>query len=102
MQKFTFLFRLKKKDLNIIAESTKLLNVLLLVSKNSNQKVYNTNPETIYKALSKVREYMNNTYFHGLDIVKKDTLYSMVSRTDALKSCAYKDFFRVEKVSVVD
>ena len=67
-----------------------------------NQKVYNTNPETIYKTLSEVREYMNNTYFHGLDIVKKDTLYSMVSRLDALKSCAYKDFFSVEKVSVVD
>ena len=67
-----------------------------------NQKVYNTNPETIYKTLSEVREYMNNTYFYGLDIVKKDTLYSMVSRLDALKSCAYKDFFRVEKVSVAD
>ena len=67
-----------------------------------NQNVYNINPTTIYKTLSEVREYMNITYFHGLDIVKKDTLYSMVSRPDALKSCAYKDFFRVEKVSVAD
>ena len=67
-----------------------------------NQNVYNTNPTTIYKTLCEVREHINNTYFHGLDIVKKDTLYSMVSRPDALKSCAYKDFFSVEKVSVVD
>ena len=67
-----------------------------------NQKVYNTNPDTIYKTLSEVREHINSTYFHGLDIVKKDTLYSMVSRQDALKSCAYKDFFSVEKVYVVD
>ena len=67
-----------------------------------NQKVYNTNPETIYKTLSEVREYINSTYFHGLDIVKKDTLYSMVSRPDALKSCAYKDFFGVEKVSTIN
>ena len=67
-----------------------------------NQIVYNTNPEPIYKTLSEVREHINNTYFPGLDIVKKDTLYSMVSHPNALKSCAYKDFFRVEKVSVVD
>ena len=67
-----------------------------------NQKVYNTNPDTIYKTLFEVCEHINNTCFHGLDIVKKDTLYSMVSRPDALKSCAYKDFFRVEKVSVAD
>jgi hypothetical protein len=55
-----------------------------------------------YKAPSEVREYTNITYFHGLDIAQKDTLYSMVSRQDALKSCAYKDFFSVEKVYVVD
>ena len=67
-----------------------------------NQNVYNTNPTTIYKTLCEVREYMNNIYFHGLDIVKKDTLYTMVSRPHALKSCAYKDFFRVEKLSAVD
>ena len=67
-----------------------------------NHNVYNTNPTTIYKMLSEVREYINSTYFHRLDIVKKYTLYSMVSRPDALKSCAYKDFFRVEKVSVAD
>ena len=67
-----------------------------------NQKVYNTNPDTIYKTLSEVREHINNTYSHGLDIVKKYILYSMVSRPDALKSCAYEDFFRVEKVYVVD
>ena len=57
-----------------------------------NQNVYNTNPETVYKTLSEVREYINSTYSHVLDIVKKDTLYSMVSRPYALKSCAYKDF----------
>ena len=67
-----------------------------------NQKVYNTNPDTIYKTLSEVREHINNTYFHGLDIAKKDTLYSIVSRPDALKRCAYEDFFRVVKVYVVD
>ena len=67
-----------------------------------NQNVYNTNPTTIYKTLSEVREYTNSTYFHVLDIVKKDTLYSMVSRPDALKSCAYEDFCSVEKVYVVD
>jgi hypothetical protein len=67
-----------------------------------NQNVYNTNPTTIYKTLSEVREYIIITYFHGLDIVKKHTLRSMVSRPDALKSCAYRDFFSVEKVYVVD
>ena len=67
-----------------------------------NQNFYSVNPTTIYKTLSEVREYINIAYFHGLDIVKKDTLYSMVSRQDALKSCAYKDFFSVEKVYVVD
>jgi hypothetical protein len=67
-----------------------------------NQNVYNTYPTTIYKMLSEVREYINSTYFHRLDTVKKYTLYSMVSRPDALKSCAYKDFFSVEKVYVVD
>ena len=35
-----------------------------------NQNVYNTDPTTIYKTLSEVREYINSTYFHGLDIVK--------------------------------
>ena len=55
----------------------------------------------IYKTLSEVRDYINRTYFHGRDIVKKDTLYSMVSRPETLSGCAYKDFFRVEKVSRV-
>ena len=28
----------------------------------------------MYETLSEVREHMNSTYFHGLNIVKKDTL----------------------------
>jgi hypothetical protein len=46
-----------------------------------NRNVHSANPHTIYKALSEVREYMNIPYFRGLDIDKKDTLYSTVSHT---------------------
>ena len=55
----------------------------------------------IYKTLSEVRDYINRTYFYGLEIVKKDTLYSIVSRPETLRGCAYKEFFIVEKVSRV-
>ena len=99
MYTFTTFCSLTKNLFKVIYLDISIITMYRIII---NQKVYNTNPDTIYKTLSEVREYMNNTYFHGLDIVKKDTLYSMVSRLDALKSCAYKDFFSVEKVSVVD
>ena len=56
----------------------------------------------IFDNLEQVRTYLNNNYFHGLDLVKHNTMYSLTSRPKTLKNCAYKDFISIEKVNKKD
>ena len=52
----------------------------------------------IFKDIEQVRQCLNDNYFQGLDIVKKNTLYSITSRPFSLKNCPYKDFVSIKKI----
>ena len=56
----------------------------------------------LFADLEQVRTYLNTNYFHGLDIVKRNTLYSLTSRPETLKNCPYKNFISIEKINKRD
>ena len=60
------------------------------------------NEDHVFKDLEQVRRCLNQNYFQGLDIVKKNTLYSIASRPSTLKNCPYRDFITIQKVTKTD
>ena len=60
------------------------------------------NEDHVFKDLEQVRRCLNQNYFQGLDIVKKNTLYSIASRPSTLKNCPYRGFITIQKLTKSD
>ena len=67
---------------------------------NNNTCIHNE--DKIFKDLNEMRIYLNDNFFHGLEIIKKNTLYSIASRPQSLINCPYKDFICIEKIKKAD